>query len=94
MQHSRRVTIERYDPSDEDVLRARLRTTGIQEYRFKIGRKSDPEWQFFDFNGARSSVRWQTLYSFGRKLTTAQRSAWFSYFDDGSLSDIPLGVST
>ncbi|KAH8827961.1 G-alpha-domain-containing protein [Flagelloscypha sp. PMI_526] len=66
IQNIKRVTADDFDPNDEDVLRARLRTTGIQEYRFKgIGRKSDPDWAFYDFNGSRSS-----------------RSAWFSYFDD------------
>lgn len=27
-----------YEPSDEDVVRARLRTTGVQEYHFTLDR--------------------------------------------------------
>lgn len=30
-----RVAARDYEPSDADVVRARLRTMGVQEYRFK-----------------------------------------------------------
>lgn len=30
-----RVAAREYEPSDADVVRARLRTMGVQEYRFK-----------------------------------------------------------
>lgn len=31
-----RIAHRGYEPTDEDVVRARLRTTGIQEYRFLL----------------------------------------------------------
>jgi len=31
-----RVVAKDYEPSDQDVIKARLRTVGIQEYRFGI----------------------------------------------------------
>ena len=29
-----RIAVKNYIPSDDDVIRARLRTLGVQEYRF------------------------------------------------------------
>ncbi|EMD30978.1 heterotrimeric G-protein alpha subunit [Gelatoporia subvermispora B] len=62
-----RVAARGYEPSDDDVVRARLRTMGVQEYRFKFerGSESGREWFIYDVGGARSS-----------------RHAWFPYFDD------------
>jgi len=62
-----RVAARNYDPSDEDVVRARLRTMGVQEYRFKFdkGLDADREWILYDVGGARSL-----------------RHAWYPYFDD------------
>lgn len=31
-----RITKRDYEPSDDDVIRARLRTVGVQEYSFSI----------------------------------------------------------
>jgi hypothetical protein len=31
-----RIASRRYEPSDDDVIRARLRTFGVQEYKLKI----------------------------------------------------------
>ncbi|KAH9924391.1 guanine nucleotide binding protein, alpha subunit [Fomitopsis serialis] len=62
-----RVAARNYEPSDEDVVRARLRTMGVQEYRFKFdkGLDADREWILYDVGGARSL-----------------RHAWYPYFDD------------
>ncbi|CCM00842.1 uncharacterized protein FIBRA_02884 [Fibroporia radiculosa] len=62
-----RVAARDYEPSDQDVVRARLRTMGVQEYRFRFERGSEAgrEWIIYDVGGARSS-----------------RHAWFPYFDD------------
>ncbi|KZT04650.1 G-alpha-domain-containing protein [Laetiporus sulphureus 93-53] len=63
-----RVAARDYEPSDEDVVRARLRTMGVQEYRFKFdkgGVDAGREWILYDVGGARSS-----------------RHAWYPYFDD------------
>jgi guanine nucleotide-binding protein alpha-1 subunit len=35
-----RIAARNYEPSDDDVLRARLRTVGVQEYKFKIEKGS------------------------------------------------------
>ncbi|EPT02660.1 hypothetical protein FOMPIDRAFT_52231 [Fomitopsis schrenkii] len=62
-----RVAARDYEPSDADVVRARLRTMGVQEYRFKPdkGLEADREWILYDVGGARSL-----------------RHAWYPYFDD------------
>ncbi|KZT10357.1 G-alpha-domain-containing protein [Laetiporus sulphureus 93-53] len=65
-----RVTSPRYVPSDEDVLRARLKTLGVTEYRFSIKEGNmgggTREWRIYDVGGHRSLVR----------------AAWAPYFDD------------
>jgi len=33
-----RITAPEYAPSDQDIVRARLRTTGVQEHHFKLDR--------------------------------------------------------
>ncbi|KAJ3526907.1 hypothetical protein NM688_g8198 [Phlebia brevispora] len=58
-----------YTPSDVDVLRARIRTVGVQEYNiaFEIRLERDiwREWAIYDVGGART-----------------QRRAWVPYFSD------------
>ncbi|KAJ7713783.1 G-protein alpha subunit [Mycena maculata] len=61
-----RVTSRTYVPSDNDVVRARLRTMGVQEWRI-ILENSDSfgsEWVIYDVGGSRS-----------------MRHAWLPYFD-------------
>ncbi|KAJ8690482.1 hypothetical protein PTI98_011907 [Pleurotus ostreatus] len=62
-----RVAVRSYQPTDDDVIRARLRTLGVQEYRFVFdhGRTVGQTWHMFDVGGTRSS-----------------RAAWYPYFDD------------
>lgn len=64
-----RITQISYVPSDDDVLRARLKTVGVTEYRFDMeasaGRESGSEWRIYDVGGSRS-----------------QRQTWVPYFDD------------
>ncbi|KAG1819361.1 guanine nucleotide binding protein, alpha subunit [Suillus variegatus] len=65
-----RVTSPRYVPTDDDVLRARLKTLGVSEHRFtmKTGSMGSPmshDWRVFDVGGQRSL-----------------RAAWVPYFDD------------
>lgn len=62
-----RIAARGYEPSDEDVVRARLRTMGVQEYRFRFERGPDAgrDWLLYDVGGARSL-----------------RHAWLPYFDD------------
>ncbi|KAH9928982.1 G-protein alpha subunit [Amylocystis lapponica] len=65
-----RVTAPRYMPTDDDILRARLKTLGITEYRFSIKEgtglgATSREWRIYDVGGQRSLV-----------------TAWAPYFDD------------
>jgi len=63
-----RVTAKMYFPTDEDVLKARLKTNGVIEHTFSLPRNSEfrgVEWKIYDVGGARQ-----------------QRQAWPPYFDD------------
>jgi guanine nucleotide-binding protein subunit alpha len=48
-------------PSDNDVLKARLKTVGVSEYKFEMevsaGRDSGTEWRIVDVGGTRSQRR-------------------------------------
>lgn len=65
----KRVTSLKYMPSDDDVLKARLKTVGVSEYKFEMevtaGRDSGTEWRIVDVGGSRS-----------------QRPTWVPFFDD------------
>ena len=62
-----RITHRDYVPSDDDVVRSRLRTLGVQEHRilFETGPAAGTEWCLYDVGGSRT-----------------QRAAWFPFFDD------------
>ncbi|KAF9003323.1 guanine nucleotide binding protein, alpha subunit [Cyathus striatus] len=64
-----RVTSLKYMPNDDDVLKARLKTVGVSEYKFEMevpaGRDSGTEWRIVDVGGSRS-----------------QRPTWAQFFDD------------
>ncbi|KIO06988.1 hypothetical protein M404DRAFT_998427 [Pisolithus tinctorius Marx 270] len=62
-----RITALRYFPTDQDVLKARLKTLGVVEHSFSIpdSNRRTIEWKIYDVGGARN-----------------QRSAWAPYFDD------------
>jgi len=62
-----RVTSLKFLPTDDDVLRARLKTVGVSEYRFHMeaGSESGTEWRIIDVGGSRS-----------------QRQTWMPFFDD------------
>ncbi|KAJ7034517.1 G-protein alpha subunit-domain-containing protein [Mycena alexandri] len=55
-----RVTGPNYLPTDDDVLRARLKTVGVSEYTFEMevstGRETGTEWRIVDVGGSRSQV--------------------------------------
>jgi len=63
-----RIASLSYEPTPEDILRARLRTVGVEEHRLvmesPIGEKGR-EWIFYDVGGDRG-----------------QRASWAPYFDD------------
>ena len=62
----------KYIPTDEDVLKARLKTLGVVEHSFTLKcagagqSRDDVEWKIYDVGGARY-----------------QRQAWAPYFEDG-----------
>ncbi|KAH9957824.1 guanine nucleotide binding protein, alpha subunit [Russula dissimulans] len=49
-----RIASRDYEPSDNDVIRARLRTLGVQEYSFWV-EQAGHEWLMYDVGGTRSS---------------------------------------
>ncbi|KAJ3733784.1 guanine nucleotide binding protein, alpha subunit [Lentinula guzmanii] len=57
-----RITALRYVPSDDDILKARLKTMGVSEHRFvlKTGNLVSRDWRVFDVGGARSLVRFDS----------------------------------
>lgn len=62
-----RIAHRGYEPTDDDVVRARLRTMGVQEYRFLVetGREAGREWIFYDVGGS-----------------PTHRGVWHPYFMD------------
>lgn len=71
-----RIAARDYVVSDNDIVRARLRTVGIQEHRLKFahgpfdsgnskGKETGWEWRMFDVGGCRTS-----------------RAAWLPFFDN------------
>ena len=63
-----RITAKKYIPTDDDVLKARLKTLGVVEHSFTIkGSERGAEWKIYDVGGARH-----------------QRQAWAPYFEDGT----------
>ncbi|OBZ73276.1 Guanine nucleotide-binding protein alpha-4 subunit [Grifola frondosa] len=62
-----RIATWAYEPSDDDIVRARLRTLGVEEHRFTMesGALPGSEWYIYDVGGSRSN-----------------RPHWIPYFDD------------
>ncbi|KAF9467322.1 guanine nucleotide binding protein, alpha subunit [Collybia nuda] len=71
-----RVTSPRYVPTDDDILRARLKTLGVSEHRFslKAGNMMSHDWRVFDVGGARSLRQTRTPINL--------LAAWAPYFDN------------
>ncbi|CAL1708400.1 unnamed protein product [Somion occarium] len=65
--HVDRIANRKYEPSDDDVLRARLRTLGVQEHKLVFEHSADAgsTWCIYDVGGSRTS-----------------RAAWLPFFDD------------
>ncbi|KAL4065511.1 guanine nucleotide binding protein, alpha subunit [Scleroderma yunnanense] len=58
-----RITVPNYEPLDEDIVRARLRTVGVQEHSFIVGADHGKEWVVYDFGGTRSSrASWASFF--------------------------------
>jgi len=54
VQNAQRLAEEDYEPTSEDVIRAKLRTTGITEMGFQVGNQ---EYNLIDIGGQRSERR-------------------------------------
>ncbi|RDX50162.1 G-alpha-domain-containing protein [Lentinus brumalis] len=67
LDNAARVADKSYTPTTDDILRARLRTLGVEEYRMTMETAAEKgaDWVFYDVGGSRN-----------------QRAAWASYFDD------------
>ncbi|RPD78249.1 G-alpha-domain-containing protein [Lentinus tigrinus ALCF2SS1-7] len=67
LDNAARVANLSYTPTTDDILRARLRTLGVEEYRMTMETAAEKgsDWVFYDVGGSRN-----------------QRAAWASYFDD------------
>ncbi|KAF5385786.1 hypothetical protein D9615_002338 [Tricholomella constricta] len=80
-----RVTSLKYVPTDDDILRARLKTIGVSEHRFtlKAGNMMSHDWRVFDVGGARS-FRGMTCSHLHVHQTNnnATSAAWVPYFDN------------
>ncbi|KAF9650986.1 G-protein alpha subunit [Thelephora ganbajun] len=62
-----RIAVQNYEPSDQDIMKARLKTVGVEEYHFVMENapEGDGDWYIYDVGGSRSL-----------------RSQWASFFDD------------
>ncbi|KAI0635319.1 G-alpha-domain-containing protein [Trametes polyzona] len=68
LSHADRVMQNNYEPTLDDILRARLQTIGVEEHHMIMeteGAENGQHWIFYDVGGARS-----------------QRASWVSFFDD------------
>ncbi|KAI0323559.1 hypothetical protein GY45DRAFT_1314916 [Cubamyces sp. BRFM 1775] len=54
-----RVAAINYEPTDDDIVRARVRTLGVEEHHFTMENGALPgtEWYIYDVGGSRSVVR-------------------------------------
>ncbi|KIJ60895.1 hypothetical protein HYDPIDRAFT_97696 [Hydnomerulius pinastri MD-312] len=58
-----RIGSHDYEPKDEDIVRARLRTVGVQEHRFVMEEGIGKEWILYDVGGTRSSrATWASYF--------------------------------
>ncbi|KAH9989194.1 G-alpha-domain-containing protein [Russula vinacea] len=71
-----RVTGYNYVPTDDDVLKARLKTIGVSEYKFEMeaGDQRGTQWRIVDVGGSRFQVR---LLPYSGLLPT-----WVPFFDN------------
>jgi len=85
-----RVTSLRFLPSDDDVLKARLKTVGVSEYKFEIelgaGRDTGTEWRIVDVGGSRSQRRpFFHILSDPILISCISLASWVPFFDDGKI---------
>ncbi|KAF8429432.1 guanine nucleotide binding protein, alpha subunit [Boletus edulis BED1] len=65
LDNAERLATRDYEPNDDDIVRARLRTLDIQEYEMNVAEDGESRtWVIYDVGGSRT-----------------QRNAWLPYFD-------------
>ena len=77
-----RIGQANYLPSDQDVLRSRVKTTGITETSFQIG---ELRYRLFDVGGQRSEVRCPLT----TRAARVQRKKWIHCFESEDGRDQP-----
>ncbi|KZP05558.1 G-alpha-domain-containing protein [Athelia psychrophila] len=74
-----RILSPTYEPTDKDVLRARLRTVGVQEYSFVVEQGQNDVLRAADRKGQEVGRTWR-MFDVGGART--MREKWYPYFDD------------
>jgi len=78
----------------DDVLRARLKTVGVSEYRFQIeaGPQSGSEWRIVDVGGSRFQVRvfLISLFPIIKHASSHGSFLFFSEFRVDAYSDVSI----
>ncbi|KZV91373.1 G-protein alpha subunit [Exidia glandulosa HHB12029] len=58
-----RIVDPDYEPSIDDILRARLRTQGVDEYKFTMENRGGREWWVYDVGGSRTQrAQWAQFF--------------------------------
>ncbi|KAF9457710.1 G-protein alpha subunit [Collybia nuda] len=81
-----RIATRNYEPSDDDVVRARLRTLGVQEYRIQFDNNHNAGNSFL-VGGVDFGNEW-LLYDVGGARTL--RHAWLPFFDTVNAIIFPI----
>ncbi|KAL7284024.1 hypothetical protein ACG7TL_001299 [Trametes sanguinea] len=81
-----RVTSLSYFPSDDDVLKARLKTVGVSEYSFHMeaGPETGTEWRIIDVGGSRSQRE--------LLMSCLVSATWVPFFDDAIIFLAPISA--
>ncbi|KAF8346221.1 G-protein alpha subunit-domain-containing protein, partial [Amanita rubescens] len=84
-----RIATGEYEPTDDDILRARLQTVGIQEYKVHMGSvTTSRDWCFYDVGGARTVVLTRDLLI--AKSALLQSLTSFPAFDEHLSEDVKV----
>ncbi|KAF8553230.1 G-alpha-domain-containing protein [Imleria badia] len=71
LDNAERLATRDYEPTNDDVVRARLRTLGIQEHMINVVEDGVSQtWKIYDVGGSRTQI-----------LAHTHRNTWLPYFD-------------
>lgn len=64
-----RIAVPNYEPTDQDIMRARIKTIGVEEHRFAVenGPFLKSDWYIYDVNGSRGVVAFTMGVLFRRR---------------------------